>query len=300
MKQLLSIFSIFLLVFLSHSVNAQLSLKTEYLGSSKYHPKDGEPSTSKEGSAWVYQGNLKLPLRVSTDSIAKIWGVDVAGAMVHLNNVYLTEKEVLSHITNLQVSLFHLRPLKNNWSLLAFAGAGAYTAEHSLKKIKGNQILGNVGVIFIKKRNKNLELGGGAVLNNAFGYPMLFPAFYLNYNYEGRYEIKASVINGLELLAGYTFNGNFALYFTITMNAQLALLKLNDKEAIFTHQYIIVGLQPELKINKHISLPITLGMNTTRFAYFTDRNLKSIFQDTENDAHFGISPYAGIELKVKF
>ncbi len=299
MKQL---FFIILLVLIGNSVNAQLSLKTEYLGNSKYHPKDGKSSTGEEGSAWLYQGNLKLPLSISNDSIPKIWGVDVAGAVVNLNNTHLTRNEVVSHITNLQVSLFHLRPLKNNWSLLAFAGAGIYTAENSLKRIKSNQILGNAGAIFIKKMNKNLELGGGAVLNNAFGYPMLFPAFYFNYSYEGRYEVKASVMNGLELLAGYTFYENFALYFTATINAQLALLETNDndKKVIFTHQYIIVGLQPELKINKHMRIPITVGMNATRFAYFTDRNLKSVFQDSENDAHFGISPYAGIELKVKF
>ncbi|MDR6301907.1 hypothetical protein GGR31_002582 [Mesonia maritima] len=159
--------------------------------------------------------------------------------------------------------------------------------------------MGNAGVIFIKKFNQNLELGGGAVLNNAFGYPMLFPAFYFNYSYEGRYKIKASVMNGLELLAGYTFSENFSLYFNIEMNAQLALLEKEEKEVMFNHQYIIVGLKPEFKITKHISTSFTAGINASRFAYFTDRNLKAIFEDSENDAHFGISPYAGVELKVK-
>lgn len=91
MKQLLSVFPIFLMVFLSYSVNAQLSLKTEYLGTSKYHPKDGGSSTSEERSAWVYKGNLKLALSISSDSIPKIWGVDIAGAVVHLNNTHLTK-----------------------------------------------------------------------------------------------------------------------------------------------------------------------------------------------------------------
>lgn len=296
MKQL---FFIILLVLIGNSLNAQISLKTEYLGTSKYHPKNGEDSSAKEGSAFVYQGNLKIPLSISKDSIPKIWGLDISGAVVDLDNANLTENEVLSNITNLQVSLFHLRPLKNNWSLLAFAGAGVYSAEKSLTDIKSNQILGNAGVIFIKKLNPNLELGGGAVLNNAFGYPMLFPAFYFNYSYEGRYKVKASVMNGLELLAGYTFNETFSLYFTTEMNAQLALLQKKQKKVMFTHQYIIVGLKPEVKITKHISIPFTVGMNATRFAYFTDRNLQSIFEDSENDAHFGISPYMAVELKVK-
>ena len=98
MKQLF--FSI-ILVLIGNSVNAQISLKTEYLGTSKYHPENGENSSGKEGSAFVYQANLKLPLSISKDSLPKIWGVDISGALVDLNNTNLNQNEVLSHITNL-------------------------------------------------------------------------------------------------------------------------------------------------------------------------------------------------------
>ncbi len=296
MKQL---FTILLFIICSHASTAQVSLKTEYLGTSTYHLNNGGKSNDQEGSARVYQADITLPVSVSKDSLPKVWGINITGAIADLDNRHLSENQVLSHMINLQVSLFHLRPLTNNWSLLALAGAGLYTAETSLASIKGNQILGNAGTIFIKKLSEDLELGGGAVLNNAFGYPMLFPAFYFNYTYEGRYRVKVSMMNGLEVLAGYTFSDNFSLYFTTQMNAQLALLESKEKEVIFTHQYIIAGIQPELNINQQISVPLTLGINATRWAYFTDRNLKSLFEDSNHETHFGISPYVGIALKLK-
>lgn len=295
MKQLLSIL---LLIGSVHASIAQISFKSEYIGSSSYHPEGREKASNSKGSSQIYQAHITLPVSVSKDSLPKIWGVNLSGAVAHLDNQHFTKEEVLSKITNLQVALFYLRPLTNNWFLLAFAGAGLYTGETSLSHLKGNQILGNAGAIFIKKLSEDLELGGGAVLNNAFGYPMLFPAFYFNYSYEGRYRVKASMMDGFELKAGYSFHKNFSLYLTTEMTAQLALVERNKKELIFTHQYIIVGVRPELSINEKISIPLTLGINTTRFAYYTNRDLKSIFEDTESEAHFEISPYVGIALTL--
>ncbi len=287
---------------ISKKSNAQISFKTEYFGTSNYYDKDNNKLSDAEGSAIIHQGSIKLPIsmKVDNDSLPIIWGVNASGAYANLKNKNLDSDQALSNITNFQLSLFHIRPLNKKWSMLLFAGAGIYTAEKPFSKIQANNILGNAGALFIKKINSRLDLGVGAALNNAFGYPMIFPAFYFNYNYEGHYIFRASVMNGLELLAGYNLKKNLSLNFVAEMNGQLALLEKEGKDRMFTHQHIIVGFKPEIKISKNISIPITAGVNAMRLAYFNDRSLKGLFKDTDNDAHFGFSLYAAAELKINF
>ena len=94
--------------------------------------------------------------------------------------------------------MVNIRPLSEKWSLIAFAGVGIYTNETQISKVSGNSILGNGGAIFVKKINPKLDLGAGLVLSNAIGYPMLFPALYVNYNSEGKYTFRFSMLNGIQ------------------------------------------------------------------------------------------------------
>ena len=48
----------------------------------------------------------------------------------------------------------------------------------------------------------------------------------------------------------------------------MALTELNVADKIFTHQYIVVGFRPEFKVSKHISLPVMVGINAVRNAYY--------------------------------
>lgn len=290
-----------LIILTSMYCSAQISFKTEYFGTSDYRDKNNNKKEGSEGSALIHQINLKLPIsqKVNEDGLPIVWGIDASGSYASLKNQNL-DGLVLDNITNYQVSLFHMRPLNEKWSMILLAGAGVYTAEKPFSKISGDNILGNAGAIFIKKINPNLDLGGGVALNNAFGFPMIFPAFYFNYNYEGKYVFRASVLNGLEILAGYNLNENLSLNVVAEMNGQLALLEKQKKDVIFTHQYIVFGFKPELKVNKNISIPLTVGLNAARLAYFNDRSLKALFSGINNDAHFTFSPYAAAELKINF
>lgn len=290
-----------LIILTGISVNAQLSIKTEYFSTSSYRDSENNKLEGSEGSALIHQANLRLPISMKTneDDLPIVWGVDISGSYASLDNQNL-DGVVVSDITNYQLSLFHMRPLKNNWSMILFAGAGIYTAEKPFDNIDGNTILGNIGAVFIKKLNLNLELGTGLVLNNAFGFPMLFPALYFNYDYEGRYIFRVSVLDGLEVLAGYNLNKNISLNFVVEMNGQLALLEKEGDDVIFTHQYIVAGFKPEFKIGKHISIPITAGLNAARFVYYNERSLKGIFDNLDNDSRFDPSLYLAAELKINF
>jgi len=302
MKKTTFLLVLFILSLIIEKVNAQVSFKTEYISSSSYRDNNNNKVSGAKGSAMVYSGDIKIPLSVKTskDSIPIIWAVDLSGAYASLNNKNLTDDQVLSNIVNLQFSLFNLRPLNKKWSLLTFAGAGIYTDQTQISKMNARSILGNVGALFIKKINPNLDLGAGVAFNNAFGVPMIFPALYVNYNLESNFTFKVSMLSGVEASAGYNFSDTFLLSLVFQLNGQLALLQKDGKDVMFTHQYFVTGFRPEIKITKNISLPITAGINAMRPVYYNDRSLKSIFDDKNTNAHFDFSPYVSAEINFKF
>lgn len=295
------ILAAFLLILTTVKSAAQVSFKTEYFGTSDFKNNDGKKVGHSKGSAMVYSGVVNMPVavKVSKDSLTTAWILNLSGSHASLDNKNFTQDLVLSDITNLQLSVINIRQLSEKWSLIAFAGAGIYTNETQISKVNATSILGNGGAILVKKINPKLDLGAGLALTNAIGYPMLFPALYVNYNSEGKYTFKFSMLNGIEASAGYKLNKTFDLSLIADMNGQMALLKKDGENVIFTHQYIVTGLRPEIKINKNISVPITFGLNAVRFAYFQDRNLKSLFKETKT-SYFDFSPYAAAQINYKF
>ena len=129
---------------------------------------------------------------------------------------------------------------------------------------------------------------------------MVFPALYLNWNYEGKFKANVALGEALELSAGYDFQDCFVLSLAFEMSGQMALLEKDGKDVIFTHQYMVTGLRPEIKLGKSgLSIPFMVGINAYRPAFYGDRALKSMFA-TDNDYYFRVSPYASAGLKYGF
>ena len=291
------------LIVASVSVNAQIVFKTEYLGRSGYRISEGERNErvgNSKGSAMVYQGgvNISLSVKFNENNRPTKWSLNVGGAYVKLNNKDFTDPLVIDEILNLGVSLNHLRPLNDKWSMMAVIGGGIYMPGTNFSKMGIENILGSAGVVFIRHLRPNLDLGGGLAINNSFGFPMLFPAVYLNWKTQSKYTVKVSMIRGLEVAAGYDVNKNLGLYLIAEMNGQTALLEQDGKKKIFSHACLVTGLRPEIKLGNKLSIPVTVGLNAWRPASITDRKLKSMFQDKEY--YFQASLYASAGLKMGF
>ena len=283
--------------------SAQVFFKTEHFGTSGYQVTEGDSSQrigNSKGSAMVYQGGMNIPLsmKLNEKSQPTMWSIGVGGAYVKLNNKNFTEPLVVDEVLNVGLSLNYQRPLNDRWSLKAGIGGGIFMPGTDLSQIGFGNVLGSVSAVFIRHLRPNLDLGGGLALNNSFGFPMLFPAFYLNWRTSGRYFVRTSLKDGLDVSAGYNFNKNVKLSLVMEVNGQMALLKQDGKNKIFTHQYVVFGLRPEIKLGKRLSIPITVGLNATRTAQITDRSLKTIFQD--KGYSFRASPYASAGLQVGF
>lgn len=287
-------------------VSAQFSFKTEYFGNSSYWLEKGndEPRErigDSKGSAMVYQGSLNIPLSTKTNKEGKtiIWGVGISGSYASLNNQNFTDDLVIPEILNLDLGIYYMRPINKRWSLRAGVGGGIYAPFTQLSKIRWTHVLGSMNAIFIYQLRPNLQLGGGIAINSTFGYPMVFPALYLNWILHGRFDFRLSMTNGLNIESGMNVNKFWRLSLIGEMNGQTALLEKDGKDVMFTHMYMVTGLRSEIKLGSKVSIPITAGINAVRPAYYTDRTLKAMFK-SDNDYYFQISPYASAGITINF
>lgn len=285
------------------TINAQLRLRTDYFGRSKYHvPEEdmGDRMKDGKGSAIVYQAGITIPLstKLNENNRPTMWAINLGGTYARLDNKNFTEPLVVDEIMNIGISLNHLRPLNSKWSLMTTIGGGIYTPNTRFSQVRFKNVLGSVGAVFIRHLKPNLELGGGLAINNSFGYPMLFPAFYFNWKTKSKYAVKVAAMRGLEISVAYNAYQNLTLSFALEMNGQMALLEQDGKDKIFTHQYLVAGFRPEIKLGK-VSVPIMAGISATRPTKMMDRKLKSMFQE-DGGYYFQVAPYASAGLQFKF
>jgi hypothetical protein len=146
----------------------------------------------------------------------------------------------------------------------------------------------------------NLDLGFGVALNNVIGYPMVFPSFYLNWKTGKRFEVKITLYDIVQISVGMKINEVFRLRLLAQSRGMSAVVRRNNETQIFSQQFTVIGLQPEIYINKIISIPIIAGVSAKREAYFQERNLISFFHTEENYSNFAVSPYISIGLKLFF
>lgn len=284
----------------------QISFKTEYLGTSGYYflppgEKPKEKIGDAKGSAVVYQGAFSMPLSVKLNENNRptAWGIGLGGSYTSLNNKNFTD-HMVSEIMNLQIGLYHLRPLNDKWSMRASAGVAVLSPSADLSKIRFKHLLGSGGIIFIRHLKPNLSIGGGVAINSSLGYPMIFPAVYVNWELNGKFDVNVELVEGLDISASYSFYDWFKLSYALEMNGQAALLEKDGKDVIFSHQYIVTGFRPEVKVGKTgLSLTAMAGLNLFRPASYSDRTLKGVFA-TDNDYYFSVSPYVSFGIKYNF
>lgn len=294
---LLSMFALLLL--LSENMQAQITIKTGYISSSQYKDEDGQ-KTGGKGDMRFVEGGINLPVsqKMNERNQPTVWMISAGAGYTSMNNKNLQSYIDVDQIINMQLNVTNIRPISKRWLLLTTIGAGVYTTSD----VKLKNILGQGGAVFIRQFKPNLSLGAGLAINNTFGYPMLFPAIYFDWSTEGRYQIKVSMLNAMEVSAGMRMNKYLNLKVVAEMNGSLALLEREGKDVVFSQQFIIAGLQPEVNFGNSFSVTATAGVSCSRIAYYTTRTLKAFFKDMSKDAdpYFKPAAYVSMGMKYKF
>ena len=276
----------FIILLLGVNSFAQISVKTEYIGNSEFYDAVADTNTGN-GSAMIYSVGAMVPLSMQTPAEddpykrATIWGVALSGTFVKMDNQnFPIGKELPSQVMNLGATALHLRPLKERWSMLMALGIGSYTPENRLSAIRiGENVLANGALVFIWHWRPNLEIGGGVALNNSFGYPMVFPALYLKYKggFSDKFTIDINLLDGTKVAFGYDYSENLSLKLVANIGGYLGYLRRNGQKEMFSSQTFFVGLEPEFKLGKHISIPVTFGGSFIRSGRYRERTLSAMF-----------------------
>lgn len=289
-------------VFICRETSAQVWLKTEYIGSSGFRDADNKKVGGK-GDMKVIQGGVNIPVSMKMDenNHPTAWMVGLGASYASMDNKDLSEY-MESQIFNAQLAVSYIRPLSKKWSLLASAGVGLFMNTGSFAYARWDHVMGVGMAAAIWHLRDNLDLGMGVALNTSFGYPMVFPALFVDWRLEGRYMVNVSMMDGVEISGGMQLHKLLRLKLVGSMNGMLAFVERDGKDKIFTQQYITTGLQPELTITKSLSVPITVGLSAYRAAFYDDRTLKAMFKsmDREYDPHFSPAFYTSIAVKYGF
>ena len=276
----------FIILLLGVNSFAQISVKTEYISNSEFYDAVADTNTGN-GSAMIYSAGAMVPLLMQASAEddpykrATIWGVALSGTFVKMDNQnFPIGKELPSQVMNLGATALHLRPLKERWSMLMALGIGSYTPENRLSAIRiGENVLANGALVFVWHWRPNLEIGGGVALNNSFGYPMVFPALYLKYKggFSDKFTIDINLLDGTKVAFGYDYSENLSLKLVANIGGYLAYLRRNGQKEMFSSQTFFVGLEPEFKIGKHVSIPLTVGGSFIRSGRYRERTLSAMF-----------------------
>lgn len=276
----------FIILLLGVNSFAQISVKTEYISNSEFYDAVANTNTGN-GSAMIYSAGAMVPLLMQTPAEddpykrATIWGVALSGTFVKMDNHnFPIGKKLPSQVMNLGATVLHLRPLKERWSMLMALGIGSYTPENRLSAIRIDEnVLANGALVFIWHWRPNLEIGGGVALNNSFGYPMVFPALYLKYKggFSDKFTIDVSLLDGTKVAFGYDYSENLSLKLVANIGGYSAYLRRNGQKEMFSSQTFFVGLEPEFKLGKHISIPVTFGGSFIRSGRYRERTLSAMF-----------------------
>ena len=148
---LLSAFALFLL--LPENIQAQVTVKTGYISSSRYKDENGQ--YPGKGDMCFVEGNVNIPVsqKMNERNQPTLWMISAGGSYTAMNNKNL--QSYIDQIINMQLSVTNIRPISKKWLLLTTVGAGVYTSSD----VKLKNVLGQGGVIFIRQFKSNLSLG---------------------------------------------------------------------------------------------------------------------------------------------
>ena len=171
--------------------------------------------------------------------------------------------------------------------MLMALGVGSYTPENRLSSIHiGENVIANGAFAFVYHWKPNIwewqptfEIGAGVALNNTFGYPMVFPALYfkLQGGIGDKFSVEIGTLDGAKLAFGYNFSEHFNLKLMGSIGGYSAYVRHNGRKEIFSQMNFITGLQPEITIGKHVSIPIIVGTTFMRLGTYKERKLSAMF-----------------------
>ena len=293
--------SFVLLVLGTIHVHAQAYFNSEYATSSSFKD-ENNLETGGSGDMFKMQGGVSLPLSYKKydNGRIKALAISLDAAYAIFNNENISTDLHPDKILNTTISLSYLAPISNNWSLLAVVGSGVYSDP---SHITGKSILGSGGALFVYHVMNSLDVGIGVGLTNSYGVPMALPMGYINWQTDGKYEIKVNMLENMEISGAIKFNDRFKLRLIgFELDGMSSVMDVGGKSKLFGTMSMKSGLQADFKISQMSSIQLTGGGNWYRDAVVVNRSIKDYFRwfGREFDPSFKTAGYFSVGYKYGF
>lgn len=274
-----------LLVSLSLRSFCQGYVNYDHLPSSTFKDKEGNKHGS--GSLQRISGRYTIPLsrHQNERNQPTAWGMTLSASYGIMDNEGEARELNPDHVLNTSLTVSHMRPLSERWSLIASLGCGIYSAPD---EIRWQSLLANGSFIFAYRLRDNLSIGIGGGLTNSYGVPIIMPMGYLNWKTNGRYEVTIDIANAPKIQVATQAGKAVRLELTaIEMDGMSAVTRVDGKQKIYSSTMIRSGLNASFRLLGKASVYAGVGGAWLRSTEITDRNLKSFFKSLSDDGDKG-------------
>lgn len=268
-----------MLMFMASSVccYAQGYVSYDYISASTLKDKLGSECGS--GNMQIVSGAYNVPLSVKYNDRGQLiaWSTSVYGAYGILSNQGQAKELNPENILNGSLNITYIRPISKKWSIIASIGGGIYAPTN---EVSVESILGNGGIVFVYKLNKNMNIGVGAGLTNSYGVPMILPMIYFSWQKTGKYEFKVDMSSGMKVSASTWLNKKIKVdFFVIEMDGMSAVTKIERESKIYSTVMLKSSISPSYYITPKTSFYVGIGGNWARGVSISNRSLKGFFNN---------------------
>lgn len=255
----------------------------EYGSDARSSLRDEQGNRYGSGAMEKVTAKIAIPLGTKTDSLGRTtaWQAALNASYATLDCDGEAEEKNPENIVNAGITIIHTRPISRRWSLMMAAGCGIYAPKN---EIRMQSILANGGAMFIYRINRDMSIGAGGGLTNAYGVPMVMPMMYFSWMSRGRFELKVNMSSGMEVAVATTIGRRIRIELVaVEMDGMMAVTKIDGKPQIYSSARIGSHLRPSMRIGHRTALFASFGATWLRSADITDRSLRGLVESFRED-----------------
>ncbi|QNK61628.1 hypothetical protein H7F33_13810 [Pedobacter sp. PAMC26386] len=295
---------ILLLILSGKSVVAQFSppntleINVTYSPESKYTQKDGDLEDTKKTQKRIDLGYSFL-ISDKVDPVTKRlsrWTGFIDGSYTQMSNK-VSEKDVMPEkLLSSQLGVSYFRSMGNNWGMLNILSAGVNS---DLKKVDVHDLFVNGGVLFIKTYSPRFSIGFGGFVVNALNAPMLFPAFAVHFQTDGKLKFNVDIPTEVSAAYDVTKKMELKLAFKFRNMIYDTENKNDPQKRYLNYMELPLGLENKWK-SKHFDFVLGGGYMFLRNYSFNEGGLKHMYDDVAfNKLGGNFYVNAGIRYRLK-
>lgn len=289
-----------LAVFFCSNVYSQVELKTEYLAPRRYENNKHE-KTSGYGSSMTTSLHARSLMRVQQNKYMapKLWLMTLSSTYSSLKHSREAKVALPNEMSSFDLGLQHIRPLTDNLTFVGGISAGVYSTHASFNKLRAHNIIGTIYTSLVWDLGNGLELGMGAVFNNALKYPVPIPAPYIKwYRLFGcGFLVDIDISHQPKFAFGYKFSEKAKISIINRPMRHYGIAQEDGKNRLFEQAYVTVVVEPEFTFG-NLSIPISIGGNFARVERFRQRTPLTFYRF--HSANFNPSFYGAVAIKYYF